>query len=180
MNYFIQVLTFSRLFAGPLIFYLLFYTSQYYLSFFIFVCAGLTDYFDGYLARKYFLESVLGKILDPIADKILTLFLVISLSSYLDSHFIAFIGALIISREFWVSGLRDYNARIDNVHATSVSSLAKLKTATQFLSFSLFLFGIASGNALIIFCANFVLFLSMLLSYKTGLAYTLATFKNLA
>jgi CDP-diacylglycerol--glycerol-3-phosphate 3-phosphatidyltransferase/cardiolipin synthase len=180
MNHFIQALTFSRLFAGPIIFYILLYTEQNYLALIIFIFAGLSDYFDGYLARKYSLESTLGIVLDPIADKILTLFLVLSLTAYLGSHFVAFTGALIISREFWVSGLRDYNARNNNTQATSVSFLAKLKTATQFISFSLFLYGIASEMALITFCANFVLFFSLLLSYQTGLAYTQATFKNSA
>ncbi len=178
MNYLIQALTFSRLFAGPIIFYILLYTEQSYLALIIFIFAGLSDYFDGYLARRYSLESTLGMVLDPIADKILTLFLVLSLTVYLSSYFVAFTGALIISREFWVSGLRDFNARNNNIQATSVSFLAKLKTATQFLSFALFLYGIASEIALITFCANFVLFLSMLLSYQTGLAYTQATFKN--
>lgn len=178
MNYFIQALTFSRLFAGPIIFYLLLYTEQYYLTLIIFIFAGLSDYFDGYFARRFSLESTLGKVLDPIADKILTLFLLTSLATYLSSHFIAFAGALIISREFWVSGLRDYNSRNNNTQATSVSFLAKLKTATQFFSFTLFLYGIASGMALITFCANFFLFLSMLLSYQTGIVYTLASFKN--
>ena len=72
MKYFIQLLTFSRLIAGPLIFYLLFFTQQDYLALIIFFFAGLTDYFDGYLARKYSLESTLGEVLDPIADNILT------------------------------------------------------------------------------------------------------------
>jgi len=180
MNYFIHVLTFSRLLAGPIIFYMLLYSHQYYLALTIFIFAGLSDYFDGYLARKYSLESEIGEILDPVADKILTLFLVIALAEYLNSHFIAFTGALIISREFWVSGLRDYNSRNNNIKATSVSVLAKLKTTTQFISFSLFLLGIAAGAALITFCANFVLFLSMLLSFQTGLAYTQASFKKSA
>lgn len=178
MKYFIQLLTFSRLIAGPLIFYLLFFTQQDYLALIIFFFAGLTDYFDGYLARKYSLESTLGEVLDPIADKILTLFLVVTLALYLNSSFIAFIGALIISREFWVSGLRDFNARNNNIDATSVSFLAKLKTTSQFISISFFLYGIASGNALIAFSANFILFFSMLLSVKTAITYTQATFKN--
>ncbi|MDC1013948.1 CDP-alcohol phosphatidyltransferase family protein [Gammaproteobacteria bacterium] len=180
MNYLIHALTFSRFLAGPIIFYLLLYSDQYYLVLAIFIFAGLSDYFDGHLARKYSLESEIGEILDPIADKILTLFLVIALAEYLNSHFIAFTGALMISREFWVSGLRDYNSRNNNIKATSVSALAKLKTATQFISFSLFLLGIASGMALITFFANFVLFLSMLLSFQTGLAYTQASFKKSA
>jgi len=178
MHYFIQALTLSRLFAGPIIFFVLLYLEQNYLALIIFMFAGLSDYFDGYLARRYSLESVLGEVLDPIADKILTLFLIITLSFYLYSYFVAFVGAIIISREFWVSGLRDFNSRNNNIDATAVSLLAKLKTTTQFFAFALFLLGIASNISLITFCANFVFFLSMLLSLKTGLTYTQATFKN--
>ena len=55
----------------------------------LFFLAGLTDYFDGYLARKYNAESQLGEILDPIADKILIVFILIGLSVDLDSFVIA-------------------------------------------------------------------------------------------
>ena len=85
----------------------------------MFLIAGLSDYFDGYLARKYSFESVFGEVMDPIADKILTLFLLLALILYFESIFIALVGGVILSREFWVSALRDLNARNKNYGATS-------------------------------------------------------------
>ena len=73
--------------------------------------ASITDYFDGYLARKYNLVSQLGEILDPIADKILIVFLLFAITANLNSYYIGFFSAIIITREIWVGALRDFNAR---------------------------------------------------------------------
>ena len=174
MHNFIQSLTFFRLFSGPIIFWLLLFTDQYGLAFGMFVLAGISDYFDGLLARKYHLETAIGEVLDPIADKILVLFLVIALALHLQSIFIGFAGAIILAREFWVSALRDLNARNNRIHATKVTFLAKLKTSIQFFTFSCFLFGIYLNNSLVIFLSNFFLFLSMLVALQTSITYTLS------
>ena len=72
------------------------------------------------MARKYSLTSVLGAVLDPIADKILITFVLIALVLALYSIFIAFLGSIILAREFWVGALRDLNARNGNEAATTV------------------------------------------------------------
>ena len=164
--------------AGPLIFILVIYSHHYGLALIIFLAASITDYLDGFLARKYNHESELGAILDPIADKILTLFLIITLSLYLESAYFSFICAVILAREFWVSALRDLNARNNRLDATKVTFSAKLKTSSQFLTFGSFLLGILINNALIIFLSNIFLFISMILSLQTALDYTKATFKD--
>ena len=66
MTYFINFLTLSRIFLGGIIFLLLTRPEGYLLAFILFFIAGVTDYFDGYLARKYNLSSEIGEILDPI------------------------------------------------------------------------------------------------------------------
>jgi CDP-diacylglycerol--glycerol-3-phosphate 3-phosphatidyltransferase len=177
MKYFINFLTFFRLFSGPIIFFLLVISFHPKIAFVLFVVAGLSDYFDGYLARKYSFESAFGEVMDPIADKILTLFLLITLILYFKSIFIALVGGVILSREFWVSALRDLNARNKLYGATKVTFLAKLKTSSQFLSFGSFLFGILINNSLIIFLSNFLLLTAMILSLSTALDYTKASFK---
>ena len=68
---FINLLTFSRIALGAVIFLLLMSTDGYFLALILFFVASVTDYFDGYLARKYDAVSELGEVLDPIADKIL-------------------------------------------------------------------------------------------------------------
>jgi CDP-diacylglycerol--glycerol-3-phosphate 3-phosphatidyltransferase len=178
MKFFINLLTFFRLFSGPIIFALLLLLLSPGIALILFILAGLSDYLDGYLARKYSLESTFGEIMDPIADKILALFLLISLILYFDSIFIAITGALMLSRDFWVNALRDYNSRNQLANATKVTFLAKLKTTAQFFTFGSFLLGIFLDNALIIFLSNILLFASMILSLQTALDYTKATLKN--
>ena len=70
-----------------------------YIAFLLFIFAGLTDYYDGFLARKYNLVSNFGEILDPVSDKILVIFVLFSLSTYLGNFLVAFCSGIIISRE---------------------------------------------------------------------------------
>ena len=98
----------------------------------LFFFAGLSDYFDGHLARKYSATSEIGEILDPIADKILVVFTLIVLSVNLSSFLLAFSSALIISREIWVSALRDFSARKNISKATKVTYLAKIKSSPPY------------------------------------------------
>ena len=140
--------------------------------------ASISDYWDGYLARKYQLVSMMGEVLDPIADKILITFVIIALAISLESTFIAFIGSIILSREFWVAALRDFNARNGNISATKVSFMAKLKTASQLGVLGLYLFGQYLNSTLIIFIADFSLLAAMLITIQTGLSYSIASFQR--
>ena len=178
MKFFINFLTFFRLFSGPIIFALLLLLSSPGLALILFILASFSDYLDGYLARKYSLESTFGEIMDPIADKILALFLLITLILYFNSSFIALTAAVLLSRDFWVNALRDYNSRNHQADVTKVTFLAKLKTASQFFTFGSFLLGIFLGNTLIIFISNILLLSSTILSLQTPLDYTQATFKK--
>jgi len=150
----------------------------YLLALVLFFLAGVTDYFDGYLARKYNAVSQLGEVLDPIADKILILFVLFGLAINLSSYLIGFIGATVITREIWVGALRDLNARNGKSDATKVTFLAKIKTSVQLLTLSVYLFGLAVNNMLIIIIADILLFISLFITLYTGLIYTLNTFKN--
>ena len=178
MSTFINILTLSRIFLAAVIFLLLISPDGYLLALILFFIAGITDYFDGYLARKYNAVSQIGEVLDPIADKILVLFLFVGLAINLSSYLIGFIASIIITREIWVGALRDLNARNRKSDATQVTFLAKIKTAVQLITFSLFLLGLFLQNALLIFLANFFLFLALIITIQTGLSYTIATFKR--
>ena len=178
MSYFIQLLTYFRIIAGPIIFVLILISQKYGVALFILLLASASDYWDGYLARTYSLTSVLGAVLDPIADKILITFTVIALSLNLGSIYVAFLGSMILAREYWVSALRDLNAREGNTQATKVTFLAKTKTLIQLVTLCLFLLGLFLGHALTIFVANFFLFLAFIITMQTGLSYTIATFKK--
>jgi len=176
--YLINLLTISRIFLAAVIFLLLTRPEGYLLAFILFFVAGITDYFDGYLARKYNLTSDIGEILDPIADKILIVFVLFGLSVNLTSYFIAFMASLIITREIWVGALRDFNARQGKSNATKVIFLAKIKTSVQLFTISIYLLGLTLGNMFIILFGDMFLFLSFLITLYTGYIYTINTFKN--
>jgi|TARA_B110000196_G_scaffold290774_1_gene277251 CDP-diacylglycerol--glycerol-3-phosphate 3-phosphatidyltransferase len=178
MNNFIQILTYFRIFAGPIIFFLIVVFESYGIALFILLLASASDYWDGYLARKYSLTSVLGAVLDPIADKILITFVLIGLILALDSTFIAFLGSIMLAREFWVGALRDFNARNGNEAATTVTFLAKIKTTMQLATFCWMLTGLYLNNGLMIFVGDFFLILALIITLQTGLSYTIATFRR--
>ena len=177
MRTFINILTLSRIFLAAVIFLLLISPDGYLLALILFFLAGITDYFDGYLARKYNAVSQLGEILDPIADKILVLFVLFGLAINLSSYLVGFIGAIIITREIWVGALRDLNARNGKSDATKVTFLAKIKTSVQLSTLSIYLFGLAINNMLIIVIADILLFISLFITLYTGVIYTINTFK---
>ena len=178
MTAIINALTFLRILIAIIIFALLYTNNYYFLAFILFFVAGLTDYLDGYLARKYNASTQIGEILDPIADKILIIFLFFGLALNLSSYLIGFVGALIICREIWVSALRDYNSRNNNVDATKVIFVAKLKTTTQLFTISIYLFALAFNLMLLIVIADIFMIISLIITLYTGYLYTLNTFKN--
>ena len=101
--------------------------------------AGLSDYFDGFYARKYNVVSVFGKILDPIADKLLVIGVLLSLASenLLDFYFGFIPSLIIILREIFISGLRE--SMSSHNFNLRVSVLAKWKTTIQLFACGSFL-----------------------------------------
>tara|TARA_B110000003_G_C16611206_1_gene519522 strand:+ start:27 stop:563 length:537 start_codon:yes stop_codon:yes gene_type:complete len=178
MTYFINLLTLSRIILGGVIFLLLTRPEGYFFAFILFFVAGATDYFDGYLARKYNAVSEIGQVLDPIADKILIVFVLFGLSVNLTSYYIALISALIITREIWVGALRDLNARKGKSDVTKVTFLAKVKTTIQLFSISVYLLGLSLNNMLLILFGDMLLFLSLLITIYTGYIYSINSLKE--
>ncbi|MCX5922500.1 MAG: CDP-diacylglycerol--glycerol-3-phosphate 3-phosphatidyltransferase [Candidatus Dependentiae bacterium] len=101
-----------------------------------FFALSLTDFFDGYLARKYGQETLLGAVLDPIADKFLVYSTLIGLLVVNKIYF--FWVVLLIGREFFLMGLRQ--VALENNFSVPVSFLGKLKTATQIICLMFIIF----------------------------------------
>ena len=173
----INIMTLSRIIFAIVIFLLLMIDNYLQLALVLFMLAGLTDYLDGFLARKYSLTSEFGEIIDPIADKILVIFLLFGLAINLSSYLIGFIGSFIISREIWVSALRDLNSRNLNVEATKVTFLAKIKTSIQLFTIFIYLIALAFNKMLLIILGDIFMLISLLITLYTGYIYTLNTFK---
>ena len=140
-----NLLTLSRIVAIPLLVVLLWHPSpvDYGFAFGLYVLMGVTDYFDGYLARAQGAVSRLGIFLDPIADKIMVAAVIVMLMFTRDIREGAVIAALVILiREIAVSGLREFLAELRV--SLPVSKLAKWKTAFQLVALG----GIILGGAL--------------------------------
>src|SRR5918999_6549150 len=151
-----NLLTLSRILAVPILVFLLWKPAPYdYLITFVLYCiVGITDYFDGYLARAQGRISRLGQFLDPIADKIMVAAVLVMLMASRkadgDAPIIqdwSVIPALIILlREIIVSGLREFLAELKVL--VPVSALAKWKTTFQLVSLgALILGGALEGEA---------------------------------
>ncbi len=143
-----NLLTLSRIVAVPLLVALLWWPKWelgYGLGFAMYTLMGLTDYFDGYVARSYGAVSKLGAFLDPIADKIMIAAVILVLSAqgvlwgpYVnDLHVIA--GLVILIREIAVSGLREFLGGLQV--SMPVSRLAKWKTTFQMICFGALILG---------------------------------------
>ena len=170
----INLLTLSRIFIAIIIFGLLMLNNYYVLAFVLFFVAGITDYFDGFLARKLNQESVFGKIFDPISDKILTSTSLIYILTF--ESIILIPSLLIITREFIVSGTREYMLK-KNGKAIDVTFLSKIKTTLQFISISLFLAQDFLINYLNIFNIAYIsLWIATILTIYTGLKYSYMTY----
>ena len=143
-----NLLTLSRILAVPLLGFLLWWPDWrlgYGLAFALYSLMGITDYFDGYLARSSGAVSKLGMFLDPIADKIMIAAVILVLTAqgvlrgpYVgDAHVIA--GLIILVREIAVSGLREFLGGLQV--SIPVSKLAKWKTTFQIIALGALILG---------------------------------------
>lgn len=177
-----NALTAFRFLIVPFFVYLLYTPTQDRMLWaaVVFLLASITDWLDGFIARLYSAESILGKLLDPLADKILVMAALVMLaaipvgSSITAGHYIpAWLVVLLLSREFLVTGLRSLAAVKGTVVAAS--NLAKYKTALTMIAIILLLIGPSfefpfTGISFYIFGLIF-LWLSAAVSIISGLQY---------
>jgi CDP-diacylglycerol--glycerol-3-phosphate 3-phosphatidyltransferase len=106
----------------------------------MFALAGITDSFDGYLARRLGQVSPLGAFLDPVADKLIVATALVLIVSKDPTWYITLTAAVIIGREIAISALREWMAGIGARHKMKVSGLGKFKTIGQIVGLSMMLF----------------------------------------
>jgi cardiolipin synthase len=104
----------------------------------VFIVAAVTDWFDGYLARRWNETSAFGAFLDPVADKLMVTGALLVLMQL--GRVNAIIAFIIIGREITISALREWMAEIGARKSVAVSSLGKIKTAAQMVAIPMLLF----------------------------------------
>ena len=180
-----NMLTYGRIATIPLIVGVLFWpgdVSMRWLALGLYSIAGITDYLDGYFARAYAQHSSLGRMLDPIADKLLiaACLLMLVADGTIKSYAI-WAAIIILSREILVSGLREFLAEIKV--SVPVSYLAKWKTAAQIVSVGFLIAGNA-GDALLpvgwtLQIGVVLLWIAAILTLLTGYDYMKASIRHL-
>ncbi len=178
-----NLLTYARLAAVPLLAGIMFFTDGQgwrWIAVSIFALAGITDFLDGYLARAWSQQSRLGRMLDPIADKLLVgAALLLLVADQTISGWSFWAALIILSREILVSGLREFLAEL-NV-TVAVSRMAKWKTTVQMAALCVLLSGNAGNQACGCDLVNGgigLLWISAVLTLYTGFDYFRAALKH--
>jgi len=180
-----NMLTYGRIAAIPLVVGFLFWPGDAMMRWYalaLYTLAGITDYLDGYFARIYAQSSSLGRMLDPIADKLLiAACLLMLVADNTIASWSIWAAIVILSREILVSGLREFLAEVKV--SVPVSRLAKWKTTMQLVSVGFLIAGPA-GDALLPKGATVVIGLILLwiaagLTLVTGFDYMKASMRHL-
>ena len=178
-----NILTLSRIFAIPLLAYFLWWpgwAAGYLLAFGLYCLMGITDYFDGYLARAWNQSSTIGRMLDPIADKLLVAAVLLLLAA--DGSIAGWslwAAIIILCREILVSGLREYLAELKV--SVPVTRLAKWKTTIQMVAIAFLLAGPAGDEFMpgITVVGLVLLWLSAIVTLYTGYDYFRAGLRHI-
>ena len=181
-----NILTYARIIAVPLVVLCFFVEGRLqssdnsrWAALAIFAIASITDFFDGYLARIWQQTSTIGRMLDPIADKLLvSACLLLLAADGTIAGWTLWAAIIILCREVLVSGLREYLAELKV--SVPVSQLAKWKTTAQMVALSFLLAGPA-GDKIMPYVTEigiFLLWISAILTLYTGWDYFRAGLKH--
>ena len=106
----------------------------------VFIFAGITDWLDGYLARRLNQMSAFGAFLDPVADKLIVVAALVVLLHMEPPRVHAFVALIIIGREIAISALREWMAKVGQAKSVAVAFVGKLKTVAQMVAIPLLLY----------------------------------------
>ena len=162
-----NLISISRIFLlVPIISFLMVGNSLF--AFFLFLVGGLTDFFDGYLARYLNRESIFGANLDLLADKLFISILLIFISFHFDNLIFLIMTMLIVSRELSIGIIRQYYFQIGEDKKVKVNLLGKTKTFFQIISIGFAIILLGTDYAYI---AELLVILSALVSWISLLNY---------
>lgn len=146
----------------------------------IFILAAMTDWLDGYLARKLMQTSAFGQFLDPVADKLLVVVALVMIVSEYQSMFITLPAAIIIGREIAVSALREWMSQLGKRVKISVIYVAKVKTVMQLISLTLLILYTPNYHSYYVFyIGSGLLIISAMLTIWSMLVYLKSAWPDL-
>ena len=153
----------------------------------IFFLAGITDWFDGYLARRLGQMSRFGAFMDPVADKLIVIVALVLLvasdnirTAVFDGRVFTVVVLIIIGREVAVSALREWMAELGERRSVRVSFIGKWKTMTQMLAIGFLLYGKPLWGLPIVPIGEILLYISAVLTLWSMMIYLLAAWPALS
>jgi CDP-diacylglycerol---glycerol-3-phosphate 3-phosphatidyltransferase len=183
-----NIVTITRIFLIPMfviVYYLPFAAANRY-AMYIFIFAALTDWLDGYLARRLNQFSHFGAFLDPVADKLMVSVALLLLLSdprvhELSWNLYAFVVAIIIiiSREISMSALREWMAKVGKYESVAVSVFGKIKTAAQMIAIPFLLYQKPLWGLPVFHIGEALLYFAALLTLWSMVSYLRSAWPNL-
>lgn len=137
-----NILTLSRIFMIPVMIFCYYYwpaDNAHFIAAWVFMIASITDWFDGYLARKWDQSTQLGAFLDPVADKLSVVIALALLIEDYSSMMLTIPALIIIGREVVISALREWMAELGKRANVAVSMVGKVKTFLQMAAITMIL-----------------------------------------
>jgi CDP-diacylglycerol--glycerol-3-phosphate 3-phosphatidyltransferase/cardiolipin synthase len=178
-----NLLTYGRVVAVPVVVGFLFWPNENWArwsALAVYIAAAITDFFDGYLARAWSQQSSLGRMLDPIADKLLVASVLLALTADRTIHGANLWAAIVIlCREILVSGLREYLSELRV--PVPVTAVAKWKTTVQLVSLGFLIAGQAGEQVApgAIALGVVLLWIAAILTLYTGWDYMKASYDHI-
>lgn len=145
----------------------------------IFCLAGVTDWLDGFLARKLNQTSRFGAFLDPVADKLIVSVALMLIVGAFASPWITIPAAIIVSREIAISGLREWMAEIGKRTSVSVSYIGKLKTVIQILAIIILLWQPPKWDSPWVILGIILMYIAAFLTLWSMISYLRAAWDSL-
>lgn len=176
-----NTITLVRMVLIP-VFVLLFYMPfewSYIAAAVVFAAAGLTDWLDGYLARRLNQSTPFGAFLDPVADKLMVVFALVLLTESYQTIWFSLPAMVIIGREIVISALREWMANIGSRASVAVSYVGKVKTMFQMVAITGFLLVPPRNDSMLEPVCYFLLYAAALLTLWSMALYLKAAWSEM-
>jgi CDP-diacylglycerol--glycerol-3-phosphate 3-phosphatidyltransferase len=177
-----NILTFARIIMIP-VFMAVFYLPiphAGYITAGIFCLAGITDWLDGFLARKLNQSSPFGAFLDPVADKLIVVVALVLLVGEFGSVLITLPAAIIVSREITISALREWMSEIGKRTSVSVNFIGKTKTFIQIVAIIILLSQPADFRLPLVIIGVILMYVAAALTLWSMMSYLSAAWKEIS
>lgn len=175
------MLTLLRILLIPVL-VLVFYLPYKWTNFaaaFVFAAASVTDWLDGWIARRYGLHSAFGAFLDPVADKLMVATALFLIVQHHPTPWMALWAAVIVGREIAVSALREWMAELGQRAKVAVATVGKIKTIVQMVALTMLLYQERWLGLPIFAIGEWLLAVAALLTLWSGYAYLRAAWPSL-